>query len=129
MIVMRPDWDDPKYGGEGASSVQYKADSDSHSNWMVFRAFGGFTLLIIGGVTMNIGARGAAGSGLVLDPEQAKQDLEPWARTAGGLVKDALDESGVKLAHGGEGHQGEDLDYSGLESEYRVIGIPTKHHL
>lgn len=60
---------------------------------------------------MGIGFRDAADSGLVLDPEQAKQDLEPWARTAGGLVKDALDESGVKLAQDGEAQRGNELDF------------------
>jgi len=38
---------------------------------------------------------GAAGSGIVLDPERAREDVEPWARMAGGVVKDALDEAGI----------------------------------
>jgi hypothetical protein len=45
--------------------------------------------MVIGGILMNIGARGAAGSGLVLDPEKARQDLEPWSRMGGGIVPGA----------------------------------------
>jgi hypothetical protein len=64
---------------------------------MVARALGGMALMVIGGALRTVGARGAAGSGLVLDPRQARQDLKPWAQTAGGLVKDALDEVNPSL--------------------------------
>jgi hypothetical protein len=63
----------------------------------MFRAFGGMALLIIGGIIRGIGARGLAGSGVVLDPEQARQDLEPFSRMAGGMVKDALDEAEIRV--------------------------------
>jgi hypothetical protein len=62
-----------------------------------FRAFGGMGLLIIGTMLRTLAARGAAGSGLRLDPEGARRDLEPWARLSGGLQKDALDEMGVDV--------------------------------
>ncbi len=39
------------------------------------RALLGMGLMVIGGILMNAGARGTAGSGLVLDPEKARQDL------------------------------------------------------
>ena len=61
------------------------------------RGVGGMALLIIGGFVRGIGARGLAGSGVVLDPEQARRELEPYSRMAGGMVKDALDEADVKL--------------------------------
>jgi len=63
----------------------------------MFRAFGGVALLVVGGAIRRIGARGLAGSGIVLDPEEARQDLEPYARMAGGMVKDALDEAQIKV--------------------------------
>lgn len=56
------------------------------------RALGGMVLIIIGGFLMNIGAKGWAGSGLLLDPEKARQDVEPWSRMGGGVVQDALSE-------------------------------------
>jgi hypothetical protein len=59
------------------------------------RAFGGMAILILGGILQRIGASGLAGSGVVLDPEQARHDLEPFARMAGGMVKDALDEAQI----------------------------------
>ena len=66
------------------------------------RALLGMGLCVVGGILMNIGARGAAGSGLVLDPEKARQDLEPWSRMGGGVVEDALSEVNVvkKLEEG-----------------------------
>ncbi len=62
----------------------------------MLRAFGGMVLLVIGGILRGIGALGVAGSGVKLDPEQAKEELEPYARMAGGMIKDALDESEIK---------------------------------
>lgn len=59
-------------------------------------AFIGFGLIVAGGIMRGIAARGKAGSGLVLDPEQARKDLEPWSRMAGGVVKDALDEADIR---------------------------------
>jgi hypothetical protein len=58
----------------------------------------GIIMIGIGGVLMRVGARGVAGSGLLLDPKRARRDLEPWSRAAGGMVQDALDEAGVKPA-------------------------------
>ena len=58
---------------------------------------GGMALLIVGSIIRGIGARGLAGSGVVLDPEKAREDLEPFARMAGGIAKDALDEAGIAL--------------------------------
>jgi hypothetical protein len=56
------------------------------------RAFGGMVLLILGGVVASIGARGVAGSGLMLDPERAREELEPYARVSGQLSDAAFSE-------------------------------------
>ena len=45
----------------------------------------------------SIGRMGLAGSGIKLDPEEARRDVEPWARMSGGVVKDAMDEAGITL--------------------------------
>lgn len=58
----------------------------------MFRAFGGMALLVIGSVLMGIGRKGLAGSGIVLDPEKARDDVEPWSRMSGGMMNDALSE-------------------------------------
>src|SRR5262245_5128886 len=68
-------------------------ESDSKSS--MFRAGCGMALMIVGAITRGIGARGLAGSGVVLDPERARKDLEPYSRMAGGMVKDALEEANV----------------------------------
>ncbi len=56
------------------------------------RAIFGVGLIAIGGFMRHVGARGAAGSGLLLDPKRAREDLEPWSRMGGGMVDDALSE-------------------------------------
>ncbi|MDF3129638.1 zinc ribbon domain-containing protein [Kiritimatiellaeota bacterium B1221] len=61
------------------------------------RAFGGAILVIIGGMVRRIGATGLAGSGVILDTEQAREELEPYSRMAGGMVNDALDEVELKF--------------------------------
>lgn len=73
---------------------------------MGIRAVGGMLLMIIGGGMKNVAARGVAGSGLVLDPERAREDLQPWAKAAGGLVKDALEEIPQASDQTADGEQG-----------------------
>lgn len=53
-------------------------------------AFFGFILMAIGGVVSNIGAKGVAGSGVILDPEQAREDLKPYSEAAGGILNDVI---------------------------------------
>ena len=60
-------------------------------------AFIGFALIAAGGAMRKIAARGTAGSGLVLNPEKAREDLKPWSQMAGGIVKDALSEADISL--------------------------------
>ena len=62
-----------------------------------FRAFGGMALLIVGGIIRGIGAKGLAGSGVLLDPDMARGELEPYSRMVGGMVKDAFDEANINL--------------------------------
>ena len=69
-----------------------------NSQTMMFLAFAGMGMLILGGVVRGIGARGLAGSGTVLDPGRARQELEPYSRMAGGMLHDALEEADVNLS-------------------------------
>ena len=71
-------------------------EADARSSML--RAFGGMVLMIVGTIIRMIGARGLAGSGAVLDPGRAREELEPYTRMAGGMVKDALDEADVDLS-------------------------------
>ena len=50
----------------------------------------GIILMIAGGYVTNIGAKGAAGSGLILDPDQAREDLRPFNEAKGGMISDVL---------------------------------------
>ena len=70
-------------------------ESDTKSS--MARAIIGMVLIAVGGIMRGIGARGAAGSGLVLDPEKAREDLEPFTRMGGGMLKDALNEADINL--------------------------------
>lgn len=63
---------------------------------MMLRAFCGMILAAIGNGLRVVGSRGMAGSGLLLDPQQARRDVEPWSRMGGGMLADAIDESGLK---------------------------------
>lgn len=61
-------------------------------------AFGGIICIGIGQFLMRLGRSGVAGSGLTLDPQEARKDLEPWSRMSGGMLKDSLDEAGIDLS-------------------------------
>lgn len=71
--------------------------SNSHSMFSAFtggfhfgRSIVGMLLMIAGSIVMNIGAKGAAGSGLLLDPEQAREDLKPFNEAKGGMINDVV---------------------------------------
>ena len=51
--------------------------------------------MVVGQIISSIGARGLAGSGVVLDPEKAREDLKPYSKMAGGMLGDALEESNL----------------------------------
>lgn len=57
----------------------------------IMRGIIGFILIIIGQVLANIGKKGLAGSGVLLDPEKAREDLNPYTHMAGGMVKDVVE--------------------------------------
>ncbi|WP_237763974.1 SHOCT domain-containing protein [Terrimicrobium sacchariphilum] len=65
------------------------------SRSMILRAVVGALMIVVGGVLQSVGRAGLAGSGLKLDPEEARRDVEPWARMGGGVVRDILDEAGI----------------------------------
>lgn len=55
------------------------------------RAATGIVLIPVGFALMNIGARGAAGSGVVLDPDRATEDLKPFNEAKGRMINDVVD--------------------------------------
>lgn len=72
-------------------------DFEARAKSTMFRAMSGMALLVTGGIVRSIGQRGLAGSGMILDPQQSRKDLEPYSRMAGGMVKDALEEADLRL--------------------------------
>lgn len=62
------------------------------------RAVLGMILLVAGGFVSVVGSRGLAGSGLLLDPNQARKELKPWNDMAGEMADDALSKIGVVKA-------------------------------
>ncbi len=67
------------------------------------RGVTGMVLMIVGAAMRSVGARGLAGSGVLLDPAKAREDLQPHSHMAGGIVKDALDAADIDLGRrGGE---------------------------
>ncbi|MEO6708688.1 MAG: zinc ribbon domain-containing protein, partial [Planctomycetota bacterium] len=73
------------------------SDFKASSQNFMLRAFGGMGLLIVGGILRSVGSRGLAGSGVLLNPARARDELEPYSRMAGSMVKDALEAADVKL--------------------------------
>jgi hypothetical protein len=61
------------------------------------RAVMGMILMMAGQAIRAVGARGLSGSGVVLDPEQAREDLHPYTNAAGGMIRDALDGADLDL--------------------------------
>jgi hypothetical protein len=74
------------------------ADFEGRSRSGMMRAFVGMVCMGIGQFIMRLGRAGVAGSGLTLDPPEARRDLEPWSRMSGGMLKDTLDEAGIDLS-------------------------------
>ncbi|MBC8405966.1 MAG: hypothetical protein H8E15_12110 [Planctomycetes bacterium] len=74
---------------------------DSDASSFILRGVLGMLMIIIGSVIRGIGARGLAGSGVILDPEKAREELKPYSRMAGGMVKDVLEEADINLGRGG----------------------------
>ena len=52
----------------------------------------GIVLTIVGSLINQVGRAGFAGSGVVLNPTQARKDLEPYSRQFGGMISDGLEE-------------------------------------
>ncbi len=50
----------------------------------------GIVLIIAGTFVMKVGARGAAGAGLVLDPEKEREDMKPFHEAKGGMINDVI---------------------------------------
>jgi hypothetical protein len=91
-----------------ASSFGDFTNFEQRGRSMATRAIVGIVMVIAGGIMAGIGRRGLAGSGVKLDPEEARRDVEPWARMTGGVVKDVMDEAGIKL---GNQPSGEELPF------------------
>ena len=73
------------------------------------RAVGGMILIIAGAAIRGIGARGLAGSGVVLNPSKAREELKPYSNMAGGMLGDALEASNLKEHLGGSNARSEQV--------------------
>lgn len=51
----------------------------------------GMVLIIIGSILMAIGRKGAAGSGIILDPEKERDDLKPFSSAKGKMINDVIE--------------------------------------
>ncbi|NLX83864.1 MAG: zinc ribbon domain-containing protein [Clostridiales bacterium] len=56
----------------------------------IMRGIIGFIMVFIGQIIANIAKKGLAGSGVLLDPDKAREDLAPYTHMAGGMVKDVV---------------------------------------
>ena len=65
---------------------------DMNPNSFMTRPLGGMALVVVGQIIAQVGRAGFAGSGVVLNPKQARKDLEPYSRQFGGMISDGLEE-------------------------------------
>jgi hypothetical protein len=72
-------------------------DFEGRARSEALRAFIGIALMMINGIIRGFGSKGLAGSDVLLDPERARQELEPYSRMAGGMVRDTMDEARLDL--------------------------------
>jgi hypothetical protein len=68
------------------------SEASSQMNAIMARSIIGILFMLGGQVVARAGKRGLAGSGIILDPVQARKDVEPWSRMAGGVVNDVIEE-------------------------------------
>ena len=109
------------------------SDFEGRSKSGMMRAFGGMICMGIGQFIMRLGRSGVAGSGVKLDPQEARNDLEPWSRMSGGILKDTLDEAGIdfsgqsrKMPFDEQVRRLELLKRDGLISEAEYAAAKTK---
>lgn len=98
-------------------------DFDGRVRSMGLRAVGGMIMMFLGIALTTIGFAGAAGSMLSLDPEQAREDLEPWARLSGGLEKARYEEMGVDIPKIASALAGGATEVPGETLESRLRGL------
>lgn len=70
-----------------ASSFGDFTNFEARGRSMATRAVVVMVMMITGGALAGVGRMGLAGSGIKLDPQEARKDVEPWARMTGGVVK------------------------------------------
>lgn len=70
----------------------------------MIKAISGMILIFIGVILQNVGRKGLAGSGIILDTEQERKDLEPINRMMGGQLNDFLEETHLKNHFGSKEH-------------------------
>lgn len=51
----------------------------------------GMICIMVGSILRGIGEKGTAGSGLILDPEKAREDLKPHNLAKGKMINDAME--------------------------------------
>lgn len=90
------------FGGSGTSFEQIESGIWGSFN----RSITGWILILIGGIVRGVGMKGLAGSGVILNPNKAREDLHPYTHAAGAAVKDIVD--GYRSASAEEESQSDD---------------------
>ena len=72
------------------SFSQFGAERFGSSAGSFIWAVIGMILIVAGQFLRSAGAKGLAGSGVVLDPQRAREELSPYSEAIGGMVRDAV---------------------------------------
>ncbi len=79
----------------GSNNAAPSLNSPPRPQSLFGRAIFGFGLMFVGGILMNLGRAGLRGSGAILDPHGARDDLKPWNQARGGMLDDTLGSSEI----------------------------------
>ena len=55
----------------------------------------GFVMIIVGAILRMLGSKGLAGSGFILNPNKAREDLKPHTEALGGVIDDVLSNTNI----------------------------------
>lgn len=84
------------YGGKIVSTfgmILFFSSFFLHSgNLNPLRPIAAICMIFSGNVSSNVGKKGLAGSGILLNPKKEREDLKPFSKAGGEILKDVMDE-------------------------------------
>jgi hypothetical protein len=106
---------------EPAAVTGFMGQVQSRVYTTLLMAAGGAALIVAGAFVRRAGSHGLAGSGLVLDPQRARDEVKPWSEMHGGVLRDTLDAADVDLGRRGAAPAGPRADGMPFDEKLRRL--------